>query len=173
MDVPEGPLSKQAARARGYWGSAIPYLGHLEVNLQIPYIKSYSEDVLPLVIPTMTYSEKVPVMVGSNIIDRVMGLLTKGELVRATTTWKQAHFSTVMSGSLQLPHEGAEGNKGAVKGVTPSAAPNPTAPKEFSLDDVQGCICTTWRVTIPPFVTINIHGHTDVQGHYMCVHMHG
>ena len=39
-----------------------------------------------LVIPTMTYSEKVPVMVGSNIIDRAMGMIMKGELVRATAT---------------------------------------------------------------------------------------
>ena len=38
-----------------------------------------------------------------------MGLITKGELVRATMTWKQAHFSVVMFRSLQLPHKGARG----------------------------------------------------------------
>ena len=37
-------------------GAAIPYLGFVEVNLQIPGIKNYNEDVLLLVIPTMTYS---------------------------------------------------------------------------------------------------------------------
>ena len=45
--------------------SAIPYLRYVEVNLQIPGIKGYNEDSLKLVITTMTYSEKVPVMVGS------------------------------------------------------------------------------------------------------------
>ena len=30
-----------------------------------------------------------------------MGKMTKGELMRETATWKQAHFSAVMSGSLQ------------------------------------------------------------------------
>ena len=49
--------------------STIPYLGFVEVYLQIPGIKNYNEDVLLLVIPTMTYSEKVLVVVGPKIID--------------------------------------------------------------------------------------------------------
>ena len=53
----------------GTEGSAIPYLGYLEVNLQILGIKNYNEDGLLLVIPTMTYSEKILFMVGSKIID--------------------------------------------------------------------------------------------------------
>ena len=39
-------------------------------------------------------------MVGFKIIDRVMGMITKGELARATMTWKQACFGVVMSGLL-------------------------------------------------------------------------
>ena len=89
----------------GTGGLAILYLGYVEVTLQIPGIKGYSEDVLQLVILTMTYSKKVPAMVGSKIIDRAMGMITKGELVRATMTWKQAHFGVVMSESLQHPAE--------------------------------------------------------------------
>ena len=42
-------------------------------------------------------------MVWSKIIDWVIGMMTKGELVRATVTQKQAHFSVIVSGSLQLP----------------------------------------------------------------------
>ena len=102
-------------------------------------------------------------MVGSKLIDRAMGMIMKGELARATVTWKQPHFSVVMSWSLQLPHKGTRGDGDAVKVVTPSTALNPTAPKEFSLDNVQGHVCTTWMVTtIPPFGTINIHGNTDI-----------
>ena len=41
-------------------GSAIPYLGYVEANLQIAGIRGYSDDFLLLVIPTMTYSQKVP-----------------------------------------------------------------------------------------------------------------
>ena len=89
--------------------SAIPYLGYVEVNLQIPGIRGCNKNVLLLVILTMTYSKKVPVMMGSMVIDRLMGMIMKGDLVRVTTTWTQANFSVVMSGSLQPPHKGTRG----------------------------------------------------------------
>ena len=96
----------QLLELEGTGGLAIPYLRYVEVNLQIPSIRGYNEDVLLLVILTTTYSKKVPVMVESKIIDSMIGMIMKGELARATATWKQAHFSAVMSGSLQLPHKG-------------------------------------------------------------------
>ena len=60
-----------------------------------------------LVIPTMTYSKAVPVMVGIKIIDKAPSLMTAGELAKATTTWRQAHFGAVMLGSVQLPCSGS------------------------------------------------------------------
>ena len=71
----------------GTWGSAILYLGYVEVNLWIPGIQNYNEDVFLLVIPTMTFSEKIPVIVGSKIIGRAIRMITKRELVKATMTW--------------------------------------------------------------------------------------
>ena len=76
----------QLLELEGTGGTVIPYLGFTEVNLQIPGIKSYNEDVLLLVIQTTTYSETVLVMVGSKIIDRTLSLVTKGELAKVTTT---------------------------------------------------------------------------------------
>ena len=60
---------------------------------------------------------------------------------------------------------------GCCKGVTPSTAPDPTVPKEFSLDNVQGYVCITGRVIIPLFGTINIHGNTDILGQCMQAHV--
>ena len=89
----------------GTGSSAIPYLGYVEVNLQILGIRNYNKDVLLLVIPTMTYSEKVPVVVGSKIIDWVMGLITKGDLAKVTMAWRQAPFGAVMSCvAIATPH---------------------------------------------------------------------
>ena len=59
-------------------GVAIPYFGFVEVNLQIPGIRNYNEDVLLLVIPTTTYSKTVPVMVDTKIIDKALSLMTVG-----------------------------------------------------------------------------------------------
>ena len=89
-----------------------------------------------MVILAMTYSKKTPVMVGSKIIDRAMRVITKGELLKMTTTWKQANLGAVMSRSLQLPHTGPNGT-GVEKGVVHSSPGVDTVEvKEFCLDDV-------------------------------------
>ena len=92
----------QLLELEGTEGAAIPYLRFVEVNLQIPGIRSYNKDVLLLAIPTTAYAEEVPVMVGSKIIDRALSCMTVGELTHMTATWQQTHFGAVMSGSLQL-----------------------------------------------------------------------
>ena len=71
----------------GKGGAAIPYLRFVEVNLQILGIRRYNEDVLLLAIPTTAYAERVPVMVGSKIIDKALSCMTAGELTKATVTW--------------------------------------------------------------------------------------
>ena len=123
-----------------------------------------------LIIPATTYSEKVLVMVGSKILDWAMGMMTKGELTRATVTWKQAHFGAVMSGLLQLPHADSEG-EGVGKEVTLSPSTGLTGSRGFCLDEVWGPIHTIQKVTIPPFGTVSIHGNVGVWGHCMWVHM--
>ena len=94
----------QLLELEGMGGAAIPYLIFVEINLQIPGIKSYNEDVLLLVIPTMTYSKTILVVVGIKIINKALSLMTMGELAKATTTWRQAHFGAVMLGLLQLSY---------------------------------------------------------------------
>ena len=66
---------------------AIPYLRFVEVNLQILGIRGYNEDVLLLAIPTTAYTEELPVVVGSKIINRALSCMTAGELACATVIW--------------------------------------------------------------------------------------
>ena len=47
-------------------------------------------------------------MVGSEIIDKVLNLMTMGELAKVTTLWQQAHYGAVMSGLWQLSHASSE-----------------------------------------------------------------
>ena len=102
MALQVNPLDR-LLKLEGTSKAVMQYLGYVEVNLQIPGISSYNEGVVLLVILTMTYAEKVPVKVGSKIIDRAKGLITKGELAKATVTLRQNQFSAVMPRSLQLP----------------------------------------------------------------------
>ena len=42
---------------------------------------------------------------------------------------------------------------------------------KFQLDGVKGIVCTTQKVTIPPFQTLNIKANASVKGHCMKVHV--
>ena len=48
------------------------------MHLQISGIRGYNKDIMLLVIQTMTYAEKVPVMVGSKSIHWAMGIIIRG-----------------------------------------------------------------------------------------------
>ena len=86
LDLKIQPLG-QLLELEGTGGAAIPYLGFVEVNLQILGIRGYNEDVLLLAIPSTAYAERVPVVVGSKIIDRALGCMTVGELAHVNATW--------------------------------------------------------------------------------------
>ena len=110
-----------------------------------------------------------PVMVGSNIIDRAMSIITKGKLTKVTMPWRLAHFGAVMSGSLQLPNMGSN-ETGVEKEVIHSSPRSVSVEvKEFFLDDVRCPVHTTWKVIIPPFSTISVHTNTSAKGHCMWI----
>ena len=157
----------QLLELKGTGGAAIPYLGFVEVNLQILGIKRYNEDVLLLAIPTMAYAERVPVVVGSKIIDKALSCMTAGELAKATVTRQQAHFGAVMSGLLQLSCSSSE--KSAMQNLPGES--DPVEVQKYQLDGVKGAVCTTQKVTIPPFQTIAVKGNAGVKGHCMKVHV--
>ena len=138
LDLKIQPMG-QLLELEGTGGAAIPYLQFLEVNLQIPRVRRYNEDVLLLAIPTTTCSERVPVMVGSKIIDKTLSCMTAGELEKATATWRQAHFGAVMSGSLQLSCNSSE----KLVKHNLSGESDPVEVRKYQLDGVKGAVCTT------------------------------
>ena len=161
----------QLLELEGTGSAAIPYLRFVEVNLQIPGIRNYNEDVLLLVIPTTTYSKTVPVMVGTKIIGKALSLMTVGEFTKATTTWRQAYFGAVMLGSLQFSHNSSDKSE-VTKGATRSSEQGDTVQvQKFWLNDVKGSVQTTQKLNIPPFSTINVWANTSVKGHCMWVYV--
>ena len=48
---------------------------------------------------------------------------------------------------------------------------NPVEVWKFSLDDIKGLVCTTQKVTILPFGTVNVHANTSVKAHCMRAHV--
>ena len=50
-----------------------------------------------LVISDHKYQERVPVQIGTQVIDCLVVTMTKKELQQAGKIWKQVHLSTVIS----------------------------------------------------------------------------
>ena len=72
-----------------------------------------------------------------------------------------------MSGSLQLSHSSSE--KVAMPNL--SGESDPVEVQKYQLDGVIGAVCTTQKVTIPPFQTMTIKGNAGVKGHCTKVHV--
>ena len=115
----------------------------------------------------MAYAKKVLFVVGSKIIDKALSCMTVGELAKATVTWQQAHFGEVMSELLQLSCSSSE--KLALQDS--SGDSDPVEVRKYQLDGVKGAVCTTQKVTIPPFQTMTVKGNAGVKGHCMKVHV--
>ena len=72
-----------------------------------------------------------------------------------------------MLGSLQLSHSSSE----KLKLENSSRENNPVEVWKYQLDGVKGAVCTTQKVTIPPFQNLNIKANASVKGHCMKVHV--
>ena len=74
----------------GGGGIAIPYIGYVEVNLQIPEIKNYNEDALMMVMNESRYGKRVPFGIGTIHIHTALKEMTKDERDNVTLSWWSA-----------------------------------------------------------------------------------
>ena len=133
---------------KGSGGADVPYLGYVEVRMQILGINSFDQDVLMLISHTAThYHKRVPIQVGSRIIDQIVRSLTQDELKSLSQSWKLVYVSTVLSKSLQV------------------------SDTEFDLDQVKGKVVVTKKVIEPALQTLIVKGLTKDTGHQKHVHV--
>ena len=112
-----------------------------------PGINSFYRDVLMLMRSTTTqYNQRVPIQVGSHIIDQVTSCIPEEELQSLSQSWKVAYICTIIS----------------------KAAP--VSDLKFDLDNVRVMVVTCEEVTFPASQTIVIKGLTMITGH--CKHVH-
>ena len=132
----------------GSGGADVPHLGYVEVRMHIPGIDSFDQDVLMLISHTTTcYHQRVPIQVGSHIIDQVTNCITEDEMQSLSQSWKLAYVSTIISKSA------------------------PISDLEFDLDQVKGKVVTSKKVKIPALQTVVVKGLTKVTGYQQCVHV--
>ena len=93
--------------------------------------------------------------------------MTKGELTKVTTTWIQAHFGAVISGSLRVICTSSDETRMKEEVGHSSQNGDPVEVRKFFLNDVRGPVCTAQKVTIPHFSTGSVHANFSVKGHCM------
>ena len=72
----------------GSGGIEVPYLGYTEVNLKIPGVKAFDEDILVVIQNDSAYSARVPVVLGTLHIDMVIDQATPEELANLGKEWQ-------------------------------------------------------------------------------------
>ena len=132
----------------GSGGADVPYLGYVEVTMCIPGIHSLDRDILMLVSHTTThYQQRVPIQIGSCIIDQVIKCITKDEQQSLSQSWKVAYVSTIISKSASV------------------------SDPEFDLNQVKGKVVTSEELKIPVSQTVIVRGLTMVTEHQKHVHV--
>ena len=58
----------------------VPYLGYVEVQLKIPDVKAFDQDVLLLIVPDSAHTQYTPITLGTLHIDMAIKLATEKEL---------------------------------------------------------------------------------------------
>ena len=132
----------------GSRGASVNYLGYVGVGMCIPGINSFDRDVLMLVSSTTTqYHQRVPIQVGSHVIDQVTNYISEEELQSLPQSGKVAYVSTIISKATSV------------------------SDLEFDLDHVRGKVVTSEEVTIPALQTTAVKGLTTITGHHKHVHV--
>ena len=116
--------------------------------MYIPGIHSFDRNVLMLISHTTThYHQRVPIQVGSHIINQVTNSISEDELQSLSQSWKLAYISTIVSKSTSV------------------------SDPEFDLDQVKGKVVTCEEVKIPALQMVIVKGFTMVTGHQKHVHV--
>ena len=95
-NIPLIPLQEFQLTIEGAGGQLLPYLGYIEVELTVPVLNIQPLKCLMLVTPDTTYSQTVPVILGTNVLKRLMGSIedSHGVRFRQQTTLPDAWYST-------------------------------------------------------------------------------
>ena len=107
----------------------------------------YQEDILMLVIPDSKYSWRVPVQIGTGVIDKIINIITPEELKQALETWRKTHNSRVITGKVSQTE-----NSGVVK-------------------EVKGKVAITKPVKVPPYGSTKVKGTNKFRGHSKCTNL--
>ena len=97
---------KQLLHLEGTGGFSVLYLEYIVATVKIHPIKDYEECVPMLILMSSSpYSLRVPIQLGTTVLDRDMARITVEELACASNTWQQTYMSTVVTAKVASTDE--------------------------------------------------------------------
>ena len=81
----------------GSGGLEVPYLGYVEVQLKIPEVKAFDQDVLLLIVPDSAHTQYTPISLGTLHIDMAIKLATEKELETLNKQWQRSLVATKLT----------------------------------------------------------------------------
>ena len=121
----------------GSGGLSVPCV---EVNLKIPKIQAYNEDVLMMVMNDSRYGDIIPFAIGTIHTHAALEVITDEEWAKLGTAWKIAALSAYAARAAKM--------------------------ENFNLDSVQGDVKLHKATILPPFNTTFLKGRSKVKGHH-------
>ena len=95
----------------------------------------FKTEALLLILPTTEYQKRVPVTIGTSLTDMAVDSLGTSDTSKLSTPWKTVCFATQTRRKIQA--------------------------QQFQKQTVK----TTKPITLPPFSTTIVHGHTKLKSH--------
>ena len=132
----------------GLGGNVTKPLGHIVIWVQIPYVLSYDEDQVALVVrDDSCFISHCPVLLGMPPINRVTRAMKETELENAPEAWQSAHYSFEYANYMAQLDPGDNG-------IT---MPTNTGKTPTDLDEI---VLLKNKITIPAFETAVLHCRT-------------
>ena len=101
MDLPVRKLAEIAKRkinVQGLGGHVTRPLGFVEYNLRVPGVAGYNEDRVALVIPDDSpFAKRVPLIIGTGTIDRVIACVKESEIGPLPTSWQRVRIGRMLA----------------------------------------------------------------------------
>ena len=124
----------------GSSGVSVPYIGYVEVNLKIPEVKAYNEDVLMMVMNDSRYGDIIPFAIGTIHTHSALEVITDNEWKNLSLAWKSAALLAYASKAAKM--------------------------ENFSLDTVKGDVKAHKAIILPPFSTTFVKGRSTMKDHH-------
>ena len=100
-----------------------------------------------LILADTPYSDRIPVQIGTTVIDQAMDKVTNEESSKAGTTWCKTIGSTAISGQMKVSET------------------------DFDVTSINSQLVTIKCVAIPLFMCKQVNGITKITGHSKQIHV--